>query len=107
MALALNNLQRLICNKAQTTNPPLFTLFYFYSVVCQDGKVYDVVGFVPFFYADYHYVWKSCRDYIVCLYLKIPERCMCLIFLIRFSIVNIPLVHSVRFKFIAFLNSSA
>ena len=55
MDLALNNLQKLICLKTQTTNQPVFHGFLY--------KLYDFVEYLVQFKTVYY---RALRDHIVC-----------------------------------------
>ena len=50
-----------------------------------------------FFFFDYHYVWSSCRDYMICLYLKIPKNFVRLILLDGFWVLHLAFVRIVKF----------
>ena len=50
----------------------LFAFFQFYSVVSWDSKVHNSIS--SLFLVDYYLVWSSGRDYVIRLYLKIPEE---------------------------------
>ena len=69
MDLALNTLQRLICHKTQITKQP--------EVSCKVNVHYSA-GFQ--FFVDYLSVELSGLNYMICLYLKIPEKIVSLIF---------------------------
>ena len=81
--------------------------FSFYFVVSRNGKVLNLAGslfsffFFLFFFFVYHSVWSSGRDWVICLYLKIPENFVWLIFLDGFRVVHIPFGRMVKFKLLA------
>ena len=78
---------------------PLFASFQLYSVVCRDNKVHNPAS--SLFFADYCKVWSSGRDYVICLYLMIPEEFVCVILQDRFWVVHIPFVRMVKLQFLA------
>ena len=53
------------------------------------------------FLVDYHKVWSSGRDYVIRLYLKIPEQFVRIILQDRFWVVHRPFVSMVKFNFLA------
>ena len=55
----------------------IFLLFYFHSVVLCNGKIYLTISCLLF--VKCHLVYSSRRDWVVRLYLKIPENFMYLI----------------------------
>ena len=57
--------------------------------------------FFFFFLVDPYKVWSSGWDYMIRLYVKIPEEFVHLILQLRFWVVHIPFVCMVRFQFLA------
>ena len=49
-------------------------------------------------FVDYYKVWSSCRDYVICLYVKVPEEFVCFILHDRFWFVHIPFVGIVKLQ---------
>ena len=56
---------------------------------------------VIYCFVDYHQVWLSGWDLVICSYLKILKNFVCPILQDGFRIVHIPLVRMVKFKFLA------
>ena len=83
----------------------LFAFLPFYSVFSQSGKVHystrSLFFFFFFFFVDYHFVWSSGRDWMIRLYLKIPENFVRLIFKDGFWVLHMPFVCVVKFRFLA------
>ena len=50
---------------------------------------------------NYHEVWYSGRNYVICQYLKIPKHFVGLIFLNKFWFVEIPFSNIIKFQFLA------
>ena len=53
-----------------------------------------------FLFVDYYKVWSSDRDYMIRLYVKIPEECVRLFLQDRFKVLHIPFVRMVKFQFL-------
>ena len=71
-----------------------FFRFQFYSVVSLESKIPNST---ILFFVDYKF-WRSGRDLLIRLFLKIPEEFACLILLDSCWVVHI-LVRMVKFKF--------
>ena len=78
---------------------PFFAVFQFFSVFRRDSKVHNFAS--SLFFVDYHKVWSSGRDLVIRLYVKIAEEFVRVILQDRFSVVHIPLVRMIKFKFLA------
>ena len=66
--MALNNLQRLICHKTQTTNQPTNHI-----VPDTNAKTWKFLKFNLFFSKQYHPCWRGCRIFYLCWEI----RCSC------------------------------
>ena len=78
----------------------LFTSFQFYSMVSQDSKIYNFASSLFFFcwLLPGLIIWLRSGD----LFLSHnPREFMCFILQDRFWVVHIPLVHMVKFQFLA------
>ena len=69
----------------------LFAFFHFYSLVSGDRKVHNSACSLLF--VDYHLVWSSGKDYMICCISK-SQRTLC----VSFWVVHIQFVHMVKFQ---------
>ena len=82
--------------------------FHFLTIILcgqsgqQSAQFYEFSFFVA---VDYYKVWSSGRDYVIRLYLTIPEEFVCLIFQNRFWVVHISFVRIDNFQFLATIPS--
>ena len=79
------------------------SLFSFSLIFTQwsAGTAKSIIPQVLFIYVNYHLVWFSCQVYVICLYLKIPENLVRLVFQNTFWLVHIPFSSMVEFPFLA------
>ena len=56
---------------------------------------------VLFLFFFYHKVWYASQDWVIRLYLKIPENSMSLILQVGFWLVHLPFSSMVKFQFLA------
>ena len=75
-----------------------FFLLTFNFSLCQPGHQSPQFGKFSFFIVDYYKVWLSNRNWMIRLYLKIPEEFAHLILQGRFSVAHIPFVRMVKFQ---------
>ena len=78
----------------------LFLLSFSFTL-WSSGMAKSIIWQFCFFFVNYHSVWSSGQDLGIHLYLKIPEKFVCLILHDRFWVVHIPFVHMVKFKLFA------
>ena len=78
----------------------LFSLSFNFTL-WSPGTAKSIILQVPPFFVDYHTIWSSCRYQVICLYVKIPEKLVGLIFLDKCWVVHIPFVRMVKFQFLA------
>ena len=69
-------------------------------MVCRDSKVHNS-GSSCFFAVDYFKMWSSGRDFVMLLYLEIPEEFVHPILLDGFWVVHIPFVRIVKLQLLA------
>ena len=84
---------------ARTRYLSLFSLsssFSLQSTGMAKSTIPQILSFV-----DYYEVWSSGRDYMIRLYLKIPENFVRLILQDRFCVFHIPFVCMFKFKLLA------
>ena len=68
----------------------LFAFFQFYLELRRNSKVhYSAYSLSAFFLINYRKVWLAGRDQMICLYRKILDNFLCLIFQNGFWVVNI------------------
>ena len=73
--------------------------FQLYSVVSRVSKVHNSAS--SRFLVDYYEIWSSGRDYVIRLYLKIPEEVVSVILQSRFWVVYISFVRLVKLQLLA------
>ena len=56
--------------------------------------------FIFFFFVDYYKVWSSGREYVIRLYIKVPQEFVRIIFWDRCWVVHIPFIGTVKSKFL-------
>ena len=67
----------------------LFILFWFYSIVSRSSKVNNFASSLFFFFVNYYKVWSSGRDWVICLFVKVPLEFMCVIIIIITIIIDL------------------
>ena len=91
----ISNSSSLLFKSLQLVSPsPSFSLS---DPLGRQSQLYSMFSF----FSNYHLVWSSCWDLIICLYLKTLENFMSLILQERFWFVNVSFGSMVKFQFLA------
>ena len=78
-----------ICMYMSIQHLSLFPFSYIFNLLSR-GYQSSLFDRFSLFFLNYHLVWSSSRELLICLYLKIPENFVCFILQVRFLFVQMP-----------------
>ena len=83
---------------ARSKTLSFFSLSFNFTLWASKSAIMQIIFFV-----DYYKICTSGRDYVIRLYLRIPEELVCLILLDRFWVAHIPFACMIKFQFLALI----